>query len=548
MKYDLKTKYYELFDQDNPLKEYPRPTFIRNSYLSLNGKWQYAITKKNEDLIFDNKEIIVPYVIESYLSNVRYDLKKDETLWYYKKFVLGKEFLKDKIILHLDGIFQISDIYLNGQLLGHNEGGFKKIFFEIQDYIKDENELIVKVMNQPDYDLEVSKEGHKRGGMWYTKTTGIYKPVWIESFDFNDIYDLNIETDIDGTVYGQIESNYQNYHIDVIYKGEIVYKNDFIDGFLFKIDEPKLWSPEEPNIYDIVIDNGYERIKSYFAFRKFDIKENNIYLNGNKIFINGVLNQSYFSDGIYTPATYQAFKDDILLAKKLGFNALRMHLKVENDIFYHLADRLGILIMQDFPNSGKYKFIRDTLLPTIITFLPFGNQKVTKKRKLQFLETGKDIINQMRKHPSVFYITIFNEGWGQFDADKMYQLFKDYCPDFIYDTTSGWFKKKKSDVLSIHNYFYKLKMLKTNKPYILSEYGGYSLRIEDHGFSNKEYGYHKCQNIEELNNDYDKLMETISKLKEEGLAGAVYTQLSDIEDEINGLITYDRKIIKIKRG
>ena len=549
LNYDLKTKYAYQLNFDNPLSEYPRPTLVRDSYINLNGYWDLAITDINDSIpqTFE-KKILVPYVVESALSGLRYDLKKKEALVYKKEFVVEKSFLNDVVMLHFGGIMQSADIYFNNHYLGRYNGGFKEINLDVSQLINiDNNTLIVKVYNKPDLNYAVSKEGKKRGGMWYTKTSGIFKTVWLESYSNMAITKLHIETNVDGSLYCLVDSLCDSNKVSVIFDGETIFEKEVENDFVLMIDNPQLWSPNHPNLYYIVVDNGYDKVRSYFAFRKWEIKNNKFYLNDEEIFVNGILNQSYFSDGIYTPASYQVFKDDIMLAKKYGFNALRMHIKLEAEMLYYYADRYGILIMQDLPNSGKYHYMKDTVLPTVLHKWPFVEHRVSKERRLAFLETGMEIIDKMKKHPSCFYITIFNEGWGQFEADKMYQLFKDYEPNFIYDTTSGWFKKKKSDVLSIHNYFFKLKVPKSKRPVVLSEYGGYSLNIKDHIFNDsKTYGYHNCETKEDLNRDLQVLFSKIEELKKDGLAGAVYTQLTDIEDETNGLITYDREVIKME--
>ena len=545
LNYNLKTKYYHSFSQDEVLKDYPRPQFVRDSYLNLNGVWQLGIAnKKDTDIVFD-KEIVVPYVIESALSGLRLDLQKDEVLWYRKVFNIPKDMLLDHIILHLDGVFQICDIYLNGVFIKHSNNPYQKIEIEISHLIKDENVLVVKVENKPDYRFAVSKEGHKRGGMWYTKTTGIYKTVWLESYLEEGIKNIKLETDIEGFIYGSISANTNKNTITIMHMGEVIQTKQIENDFVLQINEPKLWSPDEPNLYDVIIDNGYERVRSYVSFREIKIHNKKIYLNGNETFINGVLNQSYFSDGIFTPANYHIFKDDIMLAKQKGFNAIRMHIKREADIFYYYCDKYGMLVMQDFPNIGSWNFMKHALLPTIFKHLPFGSGKVKKETKLAFLESNMEMIDELSGFACIFYYTIFNEGWGQFEAKEMYKLFKDEYPQYIFDTTSGWFDKKATDTKSIHNYFFKLKVPKTNKIVILSEYGGYGLKIHDHSFNeDKIYGYKNFSSKEELKVALDELFAKIEKLKKQGLAGAVYTQLSDIEDEVNGLVTYDREIIK----
>lgn len=547
LNYHLKTIYGEKLDKKSPLSEYPRPLFKRDSYLSLNGVWSYAIKKKDETFDKAIGEILVPFCVESSLSGVRYDLKEDEVIWYYKNFRLPKDFNKGKVILHLDGVMQKCEVYLNEVLVGKNNEGFLPFKIDISTYLKDRNTLKIKVENKPDYNYGVGKEGYKRGGMWYTRTTGIYKSIWLESYDEKAITSLKLKTDISGRVYGVISSLDNHFELEIYYQNKLIQKEAASNNFDFAIKNPKLWDIDHPNLYTLIIKGSKDQIETYFGFRKFEIIENKFYLNNKEIFINGVLNQGYFSDGIYTPGSYEAFKDDILKMKKLGFNTLRMHIKVENEMFYYYADKLGMLILQDFPNTGKYSFLVDSILP-VICFKKLKKKKVREERYHNFIDNNQKLIELLSGHPSVVYYTIFNEGWGEFKTQEMYHLFKDKYPEYVFDSASGWFNQKESDVLSIHNYFFKLKVPKTIRPVILSEYGGYNYRVSGHIFNdNKDYGYHKVQSKEQLKQDLDELFLKIEILRQDGLAGAIYTQLSDVEDETNGLLTYDRKIQKYER-
>ena len=543
LNYHLKTRYAQNLDLNKPWNDYPRPLLKRDSYLSLNGKWQYAIAKDNEKPDFKG-DILVPFCMESALSGVRKDLREDEVLWYRLEFKLPEGFVKDIVSLHFDGVMQICEVYLNDQLLGKHYGGFLPFTYAIQDYLKDTNVLMLKVENKPDYNYGVGKEGYKRGGMWYTKTTGIYKSVWLESYSKKAITKLDIKTDLDGSIHGHIESEASKFLIKVSYEGKEILSKEVANDFDLKVENPVLWDVDNPALYDLSIEGEGEVVTSYFAFREFKAVNQKFYLNNREIFVNGVLDQGYYSDGIYTPATSEAFRDDIKQMKALGFNALRKHIKVENELFYYYADKLGMLILQDFPNTGKYSFFKDSLLP-IIGIKNLKKKKVEDERYQNFVNDNKQLIDLLKGHPSVVYYTIFNEGWGEFKAPEMYQLFKDYAPEYVYDTASGWFDQSKSDVLSIHNYFFKLKVPESNRPVILSEYGGYNYRIIEHSFNDdKEYGYHKIESLDQLKQELDELFKEIEELRKQGLAGAIYTQLSDVEDETNGLLTYDREICK----
>ena len=304
--------------------------------------------------------------------------------------------------------------------------------------------------------------------------------------------------------------------------------------------------------FELTIKNNDDEIKTYFAMRKLSVKDNKLLLNNKPYFIHGLLDQGYFSDGIYTPVSYQAYKDDILTMKELGFNCLRKHIKIEPMMFYHYCDKYGMIVFQDFVNNGKYNFIIDTAFPTVFrknnTFIN-KLKSVKKAQKEIFEKSSIDTLNYLYNVPSILYYTIFNEGWGQHDADNYYHLVKSIDNTRVIDSTSGWFKENYSDVESLHVYFKKIKLSKSIKPIIVSEFGGYAYKEENHVFNDKkEYGYKKLKTKEDFNEAIKKLYENdiIDNIKN-NLCGAIYTQVSDVEDEINGLLTYDRKVLKVNK-
>lgn len=549
LNYNMMTPWANRLD-DAPLQEYPRPYLVRDSYINLNGLWDYEITTTNQIPSIFSGKILVPYALESSLSGVRRELKKNEYLCYHRKIELSKEFIKDVVIINFGAVNQICDIYVNGNYAMHHVGGYLPFTLDATHFIKEGiNELVVIVKNDPDLTYGVGKAGKKRGGMWYTKTSGIWQTVWMESYSVDAIKNVIFYPSNDGTLKGKIRSKGVKFDLEISFNGKILYDGEVGREFEIKLDDIQLWDIVNPNLYDVVIKNKNDLVKTYFAFREFKTCDNKFYLNDKPIFINGLLDQGYFSDGIYTPASYDAYQYDILKMKELGFNTLRKHIKVEPQYFYYLADKLGMLVFQDFVNSGKYSFVRDTVFPTI--GLKKRNDKrrsVSQTRRTHFLEAGTKMINFLYKHPSVVYYSIFNEGWGQFSSDEMYDFFKNKDLTRVYDSTSGWFWQKKSDVDSIHVYFKKVRLpKKSDRPIILSEFGGYSLKIEDHSFnSEKNYGYRLFDTKEELTNAIVHLYERdVIALIPEGLAGAIYTQVSDVEDETNGFLTYDRQLVKV---
>ncbi len=537
-----------LLNSGNPASEYdsyyPRKMLIRSSFFSLNGEWDFECEE------FSGK-INVPFAPESLLSGVCRVYKNGAPLVYKKSFSLNEGFIKERVILHFGAIDGVAAIYLNGTLLGTHAGGYDAFSFDITDALTKENELRLEVVDDlSSHIYPYGKQRLARGGMWYTPISGIWQSVWLESVPSEYIKSLKIDTGSDfcRILFDGIEGGEVELHLP---DGDKTYpiKNGKCE---IRLDSPILWSPESPHLYYFTARSGDDKIDSYFALRTIEIKKIDgiprILLNGKVYFFNGVLDQGYFSDGIYTPASPNEYARDILAMKSLGFNTLRKHIKVEPEEFYYQCDKLGMIVFQDMVNNGKYSFLRDTALPTI-GFKNLREKKRTPRERDAFYEGMKRTVSQLYSHPCVVYYTIFNEGWGQFEADKMYALMRELDSTRIIDTTSGWFKKNESDVNSLHVYFkaVKLKGEKGEKPIILSEFGGYSYKIKEHSANlQKTYGYKKFENQGEFENALIDLYENeVIPNVENGLCGAIYTQLSDVEDETNGFLTYDRRVLKV---
>lgn len=544
LNYNLMSK-YEV--NNPPLEEYPRPQMVRDSYLNLNGKWNFAISKFNSIEQEFKEEILVPYPVESSLSGICIRIPNKYYLIYNKKFNIEKGFLHEYTILHFDAVDQVCDIYFNKKKVMHHEGGY--LPFSCHVLAKEGiNEIDVVVDDSNSYNYPTGKQREKRGGIWYTKVSGIWQSVWLESVSYDYIKSFKISSDLDsGEVSFDFDTQATSVEVFVYEDEKLLCSDKGLMNIKIKIDNPKYWSPENPFLYKVVFRTNYDTVKSYFAFRKFSIKDNKFYLNNKPYFVNGLLDQGYFSDGIYTPASYEAFKDDILTMKELGFNTLRKHIKIEPMMFYYYCDTLGMLVFQDMVNLGKYSFFKDTAL----AFL--GKKKAPYKslsveQKNTFTKHSKETVNYLFNVPSVVYYTIFNEGWGQFDADKMYDILKNVDSTRIYDATSGWYRETKSDVASYHIYFKPLKIKEETKPIIISEFGGYSYKDLDHSFNlSKTFGYKKFDSKEEFNEAFINLYKNeVIPLKDK-LAGIIYTQVSDVEDETNGLLTYDRKVLKVNK-
>ena len=545
----LRTKYAESLDRSSPLAEYPRPQLKRDSYISLNGYWDYSSVAEGAEPCFDRK-ILVPFPPESALSEIEESPERDFDVYYRRTFSLPDGFLKSRLMLHFGAVDQISTLYINGCKVGTHEGGYLPFSFDITDFLSEgENEIILKVKDSLSHLYPYGKQRYNRGGMWYTPVSGIWQTVWLESLPENFISSLKTESDTK-TAKITIIGGSGKMRLTLEDSGECFYSEDGV--FTVTLENPEVWTPENPKLYSYIIESDTDRIESYFALRTVSIGEAGgrprILLNGSPYLFNGLLDQGYFPDGIFTPASYKAYEDDILTAKALGFNMLRKHIKVEPAIFYYLCDRLGIAVFQDMVNNSDYSFFRDTALPTAgLKHIPDRHLHKNELSRKFFIKYSEDTINCLSHFPCVVYYTIFNEGWGQFNADEVYSKLKRLDETRIFDATSGWFTQRQSDVDSRHVYFKKLKA-KDNykKPLVISEFGGYSHRVDGHLFSEKNYGYKSFKAQADFADAVEKLyLYEVLPLVKIGVSALVYTQISDVEDETNGFITYDRRILKI---
>ena len=543
MLHDLYTPEGEAL-QGTPWEIYPRPQLKRNSYVNLNGIWDFAVSEKETVPAFDQK-INVPFCPESLLSGLKIHVKPGAYLFYRRTFTMQKQ--PGRLLLHIGAADQIADIYVNQIHVCHHEGGYNAFTADITDALKEENELMIRVQDDlRDQTFPYGKQTLKRGGMWYTPVSGIWQTVWMEWVPENYVEALDIRVDLNQAVItvmpaldGKVICEGIEYPL-VSGKAVIVPKT------------PHLWSPEDPYLYDFVIETETDRIESYFALRTIEAKTANgiprLCLNGKPYFFHGLLDQGYWPDGIFTPAKPECYVNDIKEMKRLGFNTLRKHIKVEPEEFYYQCDKLGMVVFQDMVNNGDYNFLRDTALPTVgIQKLKDTEMHKDKNARGRFLECMEITVTQLRNHPCILYWTIFNEGWGQFDSETVYEKLKELDSSRIIDATSGWFRQKKTDVDSRHIYFTPWSTLKvSDKPLVLSEFGGYAYPVEGHLFNTAgAYGYKACKSETHFRESVDKLYkEKVIPAAEKGLCAAIITQVSDVEDEINGFLTYDRKVNK----
>ena len=531
-----------LRSQETPWMIYPRPQMRRESYVNLNGTWEFSAEG-------EKYEIRVPFCPESLLSGVQKHFAEGTALEYRKNFTLPEGFNQGRVLLHIGAADQTTEIYVNQKLLATHVGGYESFTVDITSALQEENQLCIlcrddlRDQSHP-YGKQVLPE--KRGGMWYTPVSGIWQTVWLESVP--EVYIENLK--IENRGYGVTIS------IAPALSGKVVIPQlgtyELTDGKVtITPDAPHLWSPEDPYLYDFSVETETDKVDSYFAIRSLEIKDNRLCLNGKPYFFHGLLDQGYWPDGLLTPAAPECYAEDILAMKELGFNMLRKHIKVEAEEFYYQCDRLGMVVFQDMVNNGDYSFFRDTALPTIgLQKLPDKRLHRDRKTREEFLRQMECTVRQLWNHPSICYWTIFNEGWGQFDSDNVYEIFRKIDDTRFIDSTSGWFRQKKTDVDSRHVYFKPIRLKAEDKPLVLSEFGGYSYKPEGHVFNTEStYGYGKYADADEFAQAVAKLYEEqVIPAVEAGLCAAVYTQVSDIEDETNGILTYDRKICKLSKA
>ena len=548
----LTTPYAKKIDRVCPHSYHPTPQFKRAGYLCLNGEWDFA-KSKSADVGEYTEKILVPFPPESMLSGIEEAVLPDDYLHYRRSFTLPESFSGKRVFLHFGAVDQTCTVYLNGKPLGENAGGYLAFSFDITDALVDgENEICITARDGLDHQYPYGKQKYKRGGMWYTPVSGIWQTVWLEARPEKHIEDIKI-TPYEKGVKIVVTGGEAHKKITLTESGEVF---EF-DGNIVNVEpsDLNLWTPEAPYLYNFTLEAGDDVIESYFAIRWVDVREiggvQRICLNGEPYLFNGLLDQGYYPDGIFLPATEEGFADDIRMAKSSGFNMLRKHIKIEPMIFYYLCDKLGIAVFQDMINNGNYSFFKDTVLPTVstVTLQKMSDKRFNRNKEARaiFEDTMYKSADHLYNVPSIVYYTVFNEGWGQFNADEMYAKLKAFDPTRIIDATSGWFRRHDSDVDSRHIYFRALKPKKLDgRPLVISEFGGYAHGVDGHRYSEKIYGYRVFGTKTEYEDAVCQLYDTeVRALVKEGASAFVYTQVSDVEDEINGLVTYDREIVKI---
>lgn len=563
------TPWGEALDREHPLPEYPRPQLRRNSYLNLNGIWEYAITKTAEKPAAMQGEIVVPFSPETPLSGVGHILQPDEYLWYRRSVTLPEGFFRGgRLLLHFGAVDQCCTVWVNGQEAGSHTGGYLPFALDVTELIEgDAFTLELRVTDPTDTgSLSRGKQRLKSTGIWYTPQSGIWQTVWMECVPENYLRSLRITPKPEeNAVHIRLEADDPAMAaVTICRDGGIIAEGQTDENgestLTIPAEELRLWSPEDPFLYDVsIVLPGGDRVESYFGMRAFGIGKDEkglprLLLNGKPYFQNGLLDQGYWSDGYYTAPSDEALIHDIAEMKRLGFNMLRKHIKVEPLRWYYHCDRLGMLVWQDMMNGGEsysplsiYVFSNLGLRVKDDRYRYFSRSD--EAGRTHYYEELGQMIDLLYNTVSLALWVPFNEGWGQFDALKAAEFIRKRDDTRPIDHASGWYDQGGGDIKSIHWYFrpyHHKQPPKEQRPICLTEYGGYNCAVPGHCWGEgAEFGYKKIADPAEFNRAFQKLMEEqIIPAKERGLAAAVYTQVSDVEGERNGLLTYDRKVCK----
>lgn len=562
----IRTKWADSVDYKNPLPEYPRPQMQRSDWVSLNGLWDYAIKPivENTSTVYDGK-ILVPFAIESALSGVGKEVGKDNYLWYKKKFATPKNIKNKRLLLHFGAVDWQCVVYINGKEAGKHSGGYDPFYFDITDHLKKgQQELIVRVWDPSDEGPQPrGKQVKNPNSIWYTPVTGIWQTVWLETVNASHIQTINPVADIDknsirirtGTTDPKEGDQVK---ITITEGGEIIAEEIVLPGTDAEIQlkNVKRWSPSNPYLYDMKIQllrggQVLDEVKSYVAMRKISIgpDENGVLrlmLNNEFLFQFGMLDQGWWPDGLYTAATDEALKFDIVQAKEMGFNMLRKHVKVEPARWYYHCDKIGMLVWQDMPSGDMAKgdkWITNPALETVDKIRTTESEEIFKNE-------WKAIMDATRFFPSIVAWVPFNEAWGQFKTREITEWTMNYDKSRLVNSASGGNFHLTGHMHDYHHYpqpiMHRADLFGKQQAVVLGEYGGLGLPIEGHTWQNKaNWGYQSFKTTDSLFIQYSNFVGMLEDFIPKGLSAAIYTQVSDVEVEVNGLMTYDRKLIKI---
>ncbi|WP_236976056.1 glycoside hydrolase family 2 protein [Membranihabitans maritimus] len=559
----IKTRWGENLDPDNVLQEYPRPIMARAEWMNLNGLWEYAIKSQGSPQPDDfDGDILVPFPVESSLSGVMESLGKDKILWYEREFNIPDEWTGQKILLHFGAVDWKCEVWINDIKIGEHSGGYDPFSFTITPYLKTGSQkLTVKVWDPTDEGPQPrGKQVNEPHGIWYTPVSGIWQTVWLEPVNSTYITDIRQTPDIDkGSLhYGVVTENGNDgdyFEIIVHEEGTIVARQkakvgEFLD---VPVPEARLWSPEMPFLYKTEVKlfrNGeiVDYIESYFAMRKISMERDakgiiRMQLNNQDYFQFGTLDQGWWPDGLYTAPSDEALRYDIEKTKELGFNMIRKHVKVEPARWYKHCDELGMLVWQDMPNGDEY--------PNWQMRKFFDGEELIRSTYSEkiYRSEWKEIMDDFYNYPSIVVWVPFNEGWGQFKTKEITKWTKNYDPSRLVNSASGGNHfLMTGDIMDLHHYpnpeMYLYDAQRTN---VLGEYGGIGLVMKEHLWDTEKrnWGYVQYKSSEEVTDEYIKFGNELIDLVKSGFSGAIYTQTTDVEGEVNGLMTYDRKKVKV---
>ena len=569
----IKTKWAEDVSPANAHPEYPRPQMVRADWKSLNGLWDYAITPKTavRPEVFDGK-ILVPFAVESSLSGVGKSFTPDDALWYKTVFTVPSAWKDKRLKLNFEAVDWKADVYLNDILIGTHTGGYTHFSFDVTPYLKKgTNTLVLRVTDATDDDFQPrGKQVKKPSGIWYTAVSGIWQSVWLEPVAPTHVTDFNVvsnikENSIDvmvdaaGTREGDIiqvtlREGGVGYSTETGQAGKVVAKGMVVPGgkATLTVADPQLWSPDHPYLYGMDIEvvragKTVDKVKAYTAMREIAVYRKNsntklMGINGEAIFQLGPLDQGWWPDGLYTAPTDEALKYDVQKTKDFGFNMIRKHIKVEPDRWFYYCDQIGIVVWQDMPSFGGSK-------KWGMYYYGEGEDfPATPEAKANYYKEWGEIMNQVKKFQCVVVWVPFNEAWSQFDTKEVVAFTKRLDPTRLVNQSSGgnW-EEGVGDILDNHHYPYPaFRMWDKNMINVLGEYGGIGLPLQGHLWQeDRNWGYVQYKNGDEVLAEYTDFAEQLKQLIKQGCCAAVYTQTTDVEGEVNGLMTYDRKVIKM---
>jgi beta-galactosidase/beta-glucuronidase len=563
----IQSEWVEKVNPSSVLPEYPRPHLVRSEWVNLNGLWNYSIqplVNTTQPAQFDGS-ILVPFAVESALSGVQKTVGKDSVLWYQRNFTVPANAKSKKLLLHFGAVDWQCDVFVNDQLVGTHKGGFDPFSFDISAALRKKGvqKLVVKVWDPSDQGPQPrGKQVVKPHGIWYTPVTGIWQTVWLEAVPATYIASTKQTPDIDQktiTVATQVENAQPGDKVLVVVKKgtETITQKEVDPGqpAVLSIENSQLWSPENPFLYDLKISivrnkKTIDEAGSYFAMRKISMKKDangiqRMLLNNEFVFQYGPLDQGWWPDGLYTAPTDEALKFDIVKTREMGFNMIRKHVKVEPARWYYYCDQLGMLVWQDMPSGDMGN--RWEMRPGIYGKATDKNR--TPESEAIFKTEWKEIMRDFYNFPSIVVWVPFNEAWGQFKTAEIVNWTMKEDPSRLVNTASGGNFEPVGDIIDLHNYPEPLMpdpaLFGADRILVLGEFGGLGLPLEGHTWQEKNnWGYQSFKNKEDLYKRYAEFITVMPHLIEKGLSAAVYTQTTDVEIETNGLMTYDRRIIK----